>query len=93
MRDLTFSKFKKKEGGGRAPRAVDRLLKRLGGRGVSIVGLKKNGSPPTYGPGHMPGAQHIHLNLSFFVLNLITLIVNLRDLGLRIDYNQLYMFR
>ena len=50
-------------------------------------------SPPTYGPGHMPGAQHIHLNLFFVVLNLITLIVNLRDLGLRIDYNQLYMSR
>ena len=47
-----------------------------GGGGVSIVGLKKTGgggvvqhprSPPTYGPGHMPCAQHIHLNLFFFL--------------------------
>ena len=76
MRDLTFSKLKKRAGGGQAPRAVDRLLKRLGGGGgLSIVGLKKQGggvypprSPPTYGPGDMPGAQHIHLNLFFFFL-------------------------
>ena len=34
--------------------------------------------------GHMPVAQHIHLNL--FFLNLTTLIVNLRALDQRIDY-------
>ena len=44
---------------------------------------------PTYGPVHMPVAQHIHLNL--FFLNLTTLIVNLRALDRRIDCNQLYM--
>ena len=102
LNDLTFKIFKKKEGG--APRAVGRLLKR--GEVVSIVGLKKGGGvvhpcqwekvifsqeggvvrPPTYGPGHMPVAQHIHRNLFFF-----TLIINLRALDRRIDYNQFYM--
>ena len=43
-------------------------------------------SPPTYSPGHMPGAQHIQPNLIFFNLTyLITINVNLiRALGLRI---------
>ena len=44
--------------------AVGRLLKRGRGRFYSWV-EKKGRGPPTYGPGHMPGAQHIQPNLIF----------------------------
>ena len=49
-------------------------------------GVSFDPPPPTYGPGHMPGAQHIQLNLIFLNLTyLITIIVNLiRALSLRI---------
>ena len=81
--------------------AVGRLLKKGGGgrfysrvekRGGGKVIFSQGGGvvrPPTYSPGHMPIAQHIHLNL--FFSNLTTLIVNLRALDRRIDYNQFHI--
>ena len=79
---------KKRRGG-----TPGRLLK-SGGRPPRPIG-KSNIFPKrgTYGPGHMPGAQHIQPNLIFLNFTyLITIIVNLiRALGLRIDYNELYM--
>ena len=71
MRDLTFSKLKKKKrGGGAGTQGCRQTFEKAGGGGgCSIVGFEKNGGGggvSTYCPGHMPGAQHIHLNLFFF---------------------------